>query len=283
MATPVLAETAAIQRRAYWLKPGGVRRRQLATADSADEGTSDRDDVPLRLLITADVPVFREALAHVFDSSAMLHSAHTTTAPSTDAVRIARALRPDAVLVDVAIEGSFGVIQELATAVHGIAIVAFGAAPDEADVIACAGAGASAYVGRFASLDELCNAVQCAARGRPTCSARAAGVLIEQASMRAARPAQAARANLTPREHQVVQLIERGMSNKEIASLLCIEVATVKNHIHHIFEKVNVSSRSDAAAWFRGDPPSSPEASQGNKAGSDGQDRSLDGGHGADG
>jgi two-component system nitrate/nitrite response regulator NarL len=61
----------------------------------------------------------------------------------------------------------------------------------------------------------------------------------------------AAPAQLTARELQVVDLVERGMSNKEIARELCIELPTVKNHVHRILDKLGVCRRADAAALVR--------------------------------
>jgi DNA-binding NarL/FixJ family response regulator len=55
---------------------------------------------------------------------------------------------------------------------------------------------------------------------------------------------------LTPREHEVLELISQDLSNQEIADRLFIEVGTVKNHVHRILQKLNVTSRQDAAAYW---------------------------------
>ena len=65
----------------------------------------------------------------------------------------------------------------------------------------------------------------------------------------------AAQLDLTSRELEVVELIERGLSNKEIGSELHIEVTTVKNHVHNILEKLQVRRRGDAVATVRGRVP----------------------------
>jgi DNA-binding NarL/FixJ family response regulator len=56
---------------------------------------------------------------------------------------------------------------------------------------------------------------------------------------------------LTVRELQIVALVDIGLSNKEIARRLCIEVPTVKNHVHRILDKLGVRNRAEAAAWAR--------------------------------
>ena len=69
------------------------------------------------------------------------------------------------------------------------------------------------------------------------------------------RPVRAELGELTVRERQIARLLDEGLSNKEIAIQLCIEVATVKNHVHNILEKLNVQRRAEAvtAARVRGE------------------------------
>lgn len=60
---------------------------------------------------------------------------------------------------------------------------------------------------------------------------------------------------MTIRETEIARLIDQGLSNKEIATLLCVEVATVKNHVHNLLAKLRLHRRSEAAAWLRGQYP----------------------------
>jgi DNA-binding NarL/FixJ family response regulator len=107
------------------------------------------------------------------------------------------------------------------------------------------------YVPRDASADELVRTVRSVARGELPCSPRIAAMLFrELATMDAAVPAPAL-ASLTYREREVVALVDRGLSNKEIAAELGIELPTVKNHVHRVLEKLDVRGRSAAAARMR--------------------------------
>jgi DNA-binding NarL/FixJ family response regulator len=87
------------------------------------------------------------------------------------------------------------------------------------------------------------------------CSPRLAATLLRRVAVLAADRAQPrVEARLTARELEIVELIDEGLSNKEIASRLCIEVPTVKNHVHNILEKLDVRGRAEAAARVRPRP-----------------------------
>ena len=107
----------------------------------------------------------------------------------------------------------------------------------------------SGYVTRDSSLNELSAAVLGVADGGPLCSPRMVATFLRRiAVLSSEQQADSAEAALTTREVEIVRLIERGLSNKQIAHELCIELPTVKNHVHHILEKLNVSGRTEAAA-----------------------------------
>src|SRR5439155_827652 len=106
---------------------------------------------------------------------------------------------------------------------------------------------------REASIDDLVTVIESVARGEAICSPRvAAGLLRRVAALAAGHGGDLPRAQLTNREREIVRLIDNGLSNKEIARALGIEVATVKNHVHNILEKLQVHRRGEAAARVRG-------------------------------
>jgi DNA-binding NarL/FixJ family response regulator len=128
------------------------------------------------------------------------------------------------------------------------------AVPDqEARVLACAEAGVSSYVPREASLADLAAAIESAARGEAVCSPRMTALLFRRVRVLSrVRPEPAEVPELTARQWEIIDLIDEGLSNKEIARRLYIEVPTVKNHVHNILDKLQVRRRSEAAARVRG-------------------------------
>jgi DNA-binding NarL/FixJ family response regulator len=144
-------------------------------------------------------------------------------------------------------------IRSITTALPEAKVVSLGVAEDDGAVLACAEAGAVGYVPREGSLNDLLAVIESVARGEAVCSPRIAAALLRRvASLAAHRSANQIPANLTSREREIVRLIDAGLSNKDIARRLCIEVATVKNHVHNVLEKLHLHRRGEAAAHLRG-------------------------------
>jgi DNA-binding NarL/FixJ family response regulator len=162
------------------------------------------------------------------------------------------ALAPDVVVVDRAMPDALSTAKSIAE-LSCAKVVAFAIADMDQAVIECAEAGLAGYVTRDGSVEDLVDAVERAMRGEVLCSPRVAATLFRRlAALSAAAPATAPReTELTQREREIGLLIERGLSNKEIARHLSIGTATVKNHVHHILEKLDVRRRGEAAASLR--------------------------------
>jgi|SRR5215831_12144809 len=123
--------------------------------------------------------------------------------------------------------------------------VAIGVADSEADILACMEAGAAAYVTRDGSIEDLVAAVRNATRGELMCSPRVARALGRRVAelMGEREETKSVSLRLTRREREIARLIQSDLSNKEIATQLSIEVATVKNHVHNLLDKLQVRSR----------------------------------------
>ena len=161
-------------------------------------------------------------------------------------------LQPDAIILDIGAVESLATARLLGISLPKVRVVAFAVSEIDHLVIACAEVGIAGYVGRDGSEGDLVAAVECALQGELYCSKRIAGVLSRRVailSAQSSRPDQ--HPCLTPREHQVLNLVGEGMSNKEIGRALRIRDATVKNHVHNILEKLQVHRRGEAAARFR--------------------------------
>jgi two-component system, NarL family, nitrate/nitrite response regulator NarL len=116
----------------------------------------------------------------------------------------------------------------------------------EEDLLACAEVGVAGFVGRDASVEELLDAVASAQRGELHCPPRLASLMFHR--LTALVGGGTDRLSLTSRQIQIVRLIEAGLSNKEIARQLSIEVSTVKNHVHNVLGKLRVNHRWQAPA-----------------------------------
>jgi two-component system NarL family response regulator len=116
-------------------------------------------------------------------------------------------------------------------------------------------AGAAGYIVKDSSLHELIEVIRLAQRGEAHISTRMAGAMMDRL-FRLARVFSAVEnrvdgdVRLTSRELEVLQFISQGLTNQEIAARLVVEVGTVKNHVHRILEKLNVSSRQEAASYL---------------------------------
>jgi two-component system, NarL family, nitrate/nitrite response regulator NarL len=225
-------------------------------ADGSDRGRTG-------IFIVTPIRLYRDGLAHFLRASAGV-AVLATVDESATAVAMATDLVPDVILLDMALEDSRETARELRSAVPSAAIVALAVPDSEGYVVDCAEAGISAYVPREGSLDELLATILRAASGEATCSPRVAGELFRRIAALSAsgadrgpatRADDAPSAPLTVREAEVIALIDDGMSNKQIARALCIEVPTVKNHVHSILEKLGARSRGEAAALARGRSP----------------------------
>jgi two-component system, NarL family, nitrate/nitrite response regulator NarL len=120
----------------------------------------------------------------------------------------------------------------------------------EEEILACAEAGVAGFLPRNGSFDDLARAVTKVARGEVACPQSIAGALLRRICADAHQRC-VTTDHLTPREREVLVLIEQGMSNKQIAQRLGIEVRTVKNHVHNLLEKLRVQRRGEAAARLR--------------------------------
>ncbi len=198
----------------------------------------------VRVSLVGGLRVNREALAAMLDDERRLR----VCASAADRVF---AHDTDVVVVDAAsAEDGLELVRGLSETTDA-AIVVLGAPDADRDVIAFAELGVAGFVERDAPLDELVSAVVTVAGGEGSVPPRVAATLL-RSFPRLANPRASPRgADLTMREREVVDLIGAGLTNKEIAARLYIEVGTVKNHVHNILDKLKVSGRAEAVAHLR--------------------------------
>jgi two-component system nitrate/nitrite response regulator NarL len=198
----------------------------------------------IRLLIVADIRLYREGLALLLAQRSGFASVNAASPDQT--VESARDIQPNVVLLDLAAPGSLGMLRTLNTMAPDVAVIGLAVSDTEQDLVAGMEAGLAGYVSRDGSIDDLVAAIESAARGELRCSPRLAGTLLRRlAALSAKVPSRPELPRLTNREREIAQLLQQNLSNKEIATRLGIEVATAKNHVHNLLEKLNVRRRCD--------------------------------------
>lgn len=209
-------------------------------------------DVPrprIRMLIVIDVRLYREGLAAALSAHGCLQVVGTTGSRA-GAILAVQQLQPDLVIVDVALVEALDLMRDLRAQTPTTRIVAFAVDEEISAILDCAEAGAAGFVTANASIDELVMGIERTIAGELLCSPRMAAELLHRAANRSDRQVTPPPATdvLTRREKEVLAFVREGLSNKEIAVALNIAEATVKHHVHHLLEKLQVPTRGQAAA-----------------------------------
>jgi DNA-binding NarL/FixJ family response regulator len=170
------------------------------------------------------------------------------------AERLARSEQPDVALIDVGMADCAETIQRLRAlpAAPKFVTLAVNETPDA--VLKWAELGVAAYVARSATLDDLLHVLKGVAHEEFYCSPQMAAHLLHHVAVlsSASRPDGDPIGDLSPREHEVLSLLARGLPNKAIANTLAISHATAKNHVHNILEKLKLHRRSEVASLLQG-------------------------------
>ena|SRR2546429_7589515 len=200
----------------------------------------------IRVFIVAGIRLYREGLAHVLARGKGLFVVGAHAGGSGALAHIALS-RPHVALLDMTTPQSYAMAREVHSSNPEISVVALGIRASEPELLTCAEAGITGYLTEDASFDELIAVIESAARGELICSPRLARGLVRRlAALAAERPPDSPQARFTPRERQILGLLDLNLSNKEIAVHLGVEVATIKNHVHNLMEKLGVHRRREA-------------------------------------
>jgi two-component system, NarL family, nitrate/nitrite response regulator NarL len=200
--------------------------------------------------ILAEIRLYREGLADLLAHERDMHVV-AVAASWYEAKRMIAKSSTQIVLLDMATPGARETVREIKVDAATSKVIAIGVAETDDEVLECAVAGVSGYVTRDDSFETLVAAVRSASRGELLCTPRIAAVLFDRVRALSAAHEDANAFRLTPREKQIADLILDQFSNKAIAQRLHIELPTVKNHVHSIFEKLQVHRRSDAVSRLR--------------------------------
>ena len=204
----------------------------------------------LRIVVVDDHEVVRRGLEQVLANVGDMELV-AAVASGDEAVELVEELRPDVILMDLSMPGIGGVeatrqvcerALELGRAVHVVALTSFA---EQKTVLAALHAGASGYLLKHATPEDVIAAIRSAHAGEAPLDPLAARALLDAERSHPRKP------KLTAREAEVLDLVAVGLANKQIASRLGIRERTVKAHLTSIFTAIDVQDRTQAALWAR--------------------------------
>jgi len=200
---------------------------------------------PIRVVVADDHPLFREGVVHSLASKAgitVVGQADT----GEQALRLARELLPDVLLLDIAMPGQGGLTTagQVALACPATKVVMLTVSDDEDTLLAAFKAGARGYLLKGVSARELARVIRAVAGGEVYISpALAVRMLADLTGVKQPDPL----SELTPRETEILELVARGLTNREIGERLSLAEKTIKHYMTNVLGKLHVRSRLEAA------------------------------------
>ena len=210
------------------------------------------DETPIRVMLVDDQELFRRGLDLVLRDEPDIEVVGEA-GDGLAAIERAAELQPDVVMMDVRLPGVGGIeaARRIRNAQPSTKVVILTVSDDEEDLFGAIRAGVSGYLLKEISIDEVANAVRAVVQGQALVTPSMAAKLFSEFNVLSRRvdAQHGTTPRLTDREVEVLRLVAKGMSNKEIATELVIAENTVKNHVRNILEKLQMRSRMEAAMY----------------------------------
>jgi DNA-binding NarL/FixJ family response regulator len=207
-------------------------------------------DKSVSVMVVDDHPLWRDGVAR--DLTERGFDVRATAGDANAAVRIAKAVVPDVVLMDLNLGTASGVdaTRTIVSELPGTRVLVLSASGAHSDVLEAVKAGASGYLVKSASAEELVDAVNRTAHGDAVFTAGLAGLVLGEYRRMAAAPAEADDApQLTERETEVLRLVAKGLSARQIADRLVLSHRTVENHVQSTLRKLQLHNRVELARY----------------------------------
>ncbi|OPC83265.1 DNA-binding response regulator [Embleya scabrispora] len=217
--------------------------------------TEETPAAALRVLVVDDHPMWREAVAR--DLAAAGYDVVATAGDGPEAVRRAQATSPNVVILDLNLPKLPGVevARELVRHDRAVRILVLSASGEQEDVLEAVKAGATGYLVKSASREELVDAVRRTAVGDPVFTPGLAGLVLGEFRRMATDPPRRDAAGgptaprLTDRETEVLRMVAKGLSYKQIAERLFLSHRTVQNHVQNTLNKLQLHNRVELVRY----------------------------------
>ena len=205
---------------------------------------------PIRVVVTIETRIYRDGIAQLLENYSDIEIV-AATSNLQETLDICLATSPNILLVDATFPETRQTIRKLKQEIRNLKIILLSMKACRHQMSRFAGEGVLEFVTRDDSIDDLRQAIMAAMKDGFWCSSQVAKLLLEQTPPTYEVQDRFSDLPLTRQQANVLLLLESGISNKEIARKLHIETATVKNHVHHVLQKLKVNSRGEAAAVYR--------------------------------
>jgi DNA-binding NarL/FixJ family response regulator len=208
------------------------------------------ESVPLRVMVVDDHPLWRDAVERDLANAGL--DVVAVAADGREALARFPAARPDVVVLDLQIPPPDGVqvTAEIVRRDPAIRVLVLSASGEHADVLAAVKAGATGYLVKSASREELLTAVRRVADGDPVFTAGLAGLVLGEFQRIAEAPApDPTEPRLTDRETEVLKMVAKGLSYRQIAERLVLSHRTVQNHVQNTLTKLQMHNRVELTRY----------------------------------
>jgi DNA-binding NarL/FixJ family response regulator len=212
-----------------------------------------------KILLVEDNRLLRDGIKALIDKQADLRILETSGGVH-DPVLQARELQPQVVLIDLGLRNKNGlrIVSTLTRELPQTRVIGMGLMPSQLDIVEFVQAGAAGFILKDATMEDFLGTIRAVARGIRILPPLLTGSLfthVVEHALREGKGELTVTVRMTKREREIIALIADGLSNKDMAHRLSIEIHTVKSHVHNILEKLALHSRLQISAYVHNREP----------------------------